>query len=243
MKLIILFILFFINLNCFANTHTAQVTGYAQSFVTNKPIADATITVLETQQQFKTKTNGTFGPIDHPIGKPITLIFAKDGFATTQSATVIVPKKGLHDTYSQFTFQVPSDLAFLFLKKAIGAEENSDACHVTSTVTAWHKTLGDVVQGEAGATIKVIPEVTEKPFYFDIFLSGPFKGRTYPFATGLAQTSADGGIAFFNLPPRDQAYRLIAVKQGVTFSEASFLCRKGAFINISPPHGPMALAQ
>jgi hypothetical protein len=57
----------------------------------------------------------------------------------------------------------------------------------------------------------------------------------------LNKTSEDGGVAFFNLPPRDEPYVISAEKSGVKFTEAVFTCKKGVFINISPPRGPMKL--
>src|SRR5580700_7659148 len=84
----------------YAESHTAPVTGIAQSFLTTAPIADATITVLETGTQVKTNEQGAFGPIQYPVGKPITLVFSKPGFVTTQSDTAIVPEQGLTDSYN-----------------------------------------------------------------------------------------------------------------------------------------------
>ena len=57
----------------------------------------------------------------------------------------------------------------------------------------------------------------------------------------LTLLALDAFSARFNLPPRDEPYTITAVKEGVSFTEAQFICRKGAFINVSPPRGPMAL--
>jgi hypothetical protein len=228
------------SMTAMANDGSAPVSGFARAFLTGESLSDATITILETKQEIKTDKQGNFGPFHYPIGEPITLIFSKPGYVTTQSATVVVPKKGLAGSHDNITFQVPSNYVYLLLKTAIGAKENPESCHVTATILAYNKTMDDSPQGEEGATIMLTPYVNETPFYFDIFTSGPFKDKTYPFPTGLTNTSKDGGIALFNLPPRAEPYRLTAQKQGTLFSETQFICRKGAFINISPPRGPMA---
>lgn len=226
----------------FATLHeeTAPVSGFARSFVLGTPLADATITILETGLTIKTDAKGHFGPIFYPIGKPITLVFEKLGYKTTQSGTVMVPKSGLTGPYDNITFQVPSLETYYLLAAIVGAKINDENCHVTSTITAYHKTMDDDPQGEVNAKVSLTPYINEIPFYFDIFTEGPLKGKTNPFTKGLVQTSEDGGVAFFNLPPSDAPYTLSAVKAGVIFSETRFLCRKGAFINISPPRGPMA---
>ena len=116
-----------------------------------------------------------------------------------------------------------------------------EKCHVTTTITAYHKTLDDIPQGEPAAKVTLYPATDETPFYFDIFKSGPLKGKTNPFVRGLTETSEDGGVAFFNLPPSEKPYVLSAEKEGVVFTKAAFICNKGAFINISPPDGPMVM--
>lgn len=231
------------NLPCIAaEPATAPVSGYAQSFLLNVKLANGTVTILETGKKITTDSNGHFGPFQYPVGQPITLQFEKWGYQTTQSGTVIVPREGLAGPYDNITFQIPSIETYYLLAKIMGATIDENSCHVTSTITAYHKTLDDVPQGVTGTTVTLTPAVNVIPFYFDIYKSGgPLKGKTNPFTRGLTATSEDGGVAFFNLPPRDEPYVLSARKDGVKFTEAMFLCRKGMFINISPPKGPMAL--
>lgn len=219
----------------------APVLGFAQSFLTSAPIPDANITVLETGKVFKTNNKGEFGPILYPVGKRITLVFEKGGYKTTQSATIKVPKEGLTDTYHQISFQVPSTLTFRIFAYIIGATVDENSCHVATTITAKHKTLQDIPQGEIDAYVTLHPKVDVKPFYFDIFKIQPVFNKTNPLTKGLERASEDGGVAFFNLPPSDNLYTISAKKEGLKFSSAQFICRKGAFINISPPRGPSVI--
>lgn len=225
----------------FSEQKNVKVSGFARSFITQTPIKNASITVLETGAQFKTNSLGTFSPIDYPIGKTITLRFKKFGYKTTQSASIRVPAKGLHGRYDNISFQVPSILTYYLFSIIMGAKIDDQCCHVTTTVTAYHKTLDDEPQGEPGAIITLNPSANETPFYFDIFKSGPLKNKTNPFTQGLRTTSLDGGVAFINLPPRAEPYTLSAQKIGVSFTSVSFVCRKGEFINISPPQGPTVI--
>lgn len=220
---------------------TAPISGFAQSFLLSMRLANGTVTVLETGQQFTTDKEGRFGPFQYPAGKPITLQFEKWGYHTTQTGTTIVPPEGLTGPFDNITFQVPSTETYSLLAKIMGATIDENSCHVAATITAYHKTLGDVPQGIDGTTVTLSPAVNVIPFYFDIYTSGPLKGKTNPFTRGLTATSEDGGVAFFNLPPRDEPYVISAQKDGMKFTEAMFTCKKGAFINISPPRGPMAL--
>lgn len=226
---------------CFA-TNDVPVSGFARTFITGEPLTGGTVTVLETGQKLTTNAKGEFGPIQYPANRPITLKFEKWGYKTTQSATVIVPPTGLTGKYDNITFQVPETVTYYLLASVIGATIDDNNCHVVTTVTDYHKTMDDIPQGVEGAKLVLLPGRTETPFYFDIFKTGPLKGKTNPFTRGLTETSEDGGAAYFNLPPRNKPYRITAEKNGVTFSSAEFVCSKGAFINISPPRGPSAYA-
>ena len=228
------------SITAYANTvETAPVSGFARSFLLGKHLANATVTVLETGLKLATDKDGHFGPFQYPVGEPITLEFEKWGYKTTQSATIIMPAEGLTGPFNNVTFQVPSVETYYLFSYLIGASIDKNSCHLTSTITAYHKILDDAPQGVEGAIAQITPAVDQRPFYFGIYESGPLKGKTNPFTRGLKKSSEDGGIAFFNLPPRDEPYVISASKDGVHFSEATFRCRKGAFINISPPRGPM----
>lgn len=219
---------------------TAPVSGFARSFISGKPLANAKITILENGHTLTTDALGNFGPIEWPVGKTITLVLEKKGYRTTQSATLVVPEEGLTGLYNQISFQVPSHWIFKFFSYAMGIAEDPNACQIGATITDYNKTLDDLPQGIENAKAILFPEVKIKPFYFSIFKSWPLKYKTSPFNRRLTSTSLDGGIIYANIPPSDTPYTLSAVKEGVTFNEVKFIARRGMFINLSPPHGPMA---
>lgn len=227
--------------HAYARQDFAPVSGFARSFLLGTKLANANVTVLETGLKIKTDQNGHFGPFLYPVGQPITLVLEKWGYKTTQSGTQIVPSKGLNGPHDNISFQVPSVETYYLLATLMGVHFDKNSCHLATTVTAFGKTMDDDEQGEPDAAITLTPYVNETPFYFDIFKDGPLKGKTNPFTKGLTQTTKDGGVAFFNLPARDKLYTISAQKEGISFTQAQFLCRKDIFINISPPRGPMVM--
>jgi len=239
MKKIITKLILLVSMPVLANTqHDVPVKGFARSFISGSEIKDATITILETGQRIKTNAQGQFGPFYYPIGKPLTLFLEKTGYHPTQSATVFVPSKGLINDDAQMTLQVPSRIAYYFLTQVIGANENPNSCHVATTITSFHKTLDDDRQGETGATLRLNGHPISGTFYFNIFQDGWLKDKTNPFTKNLTKTTEDGGALIFNLEPREKLYVLSANKAGVVFNQVHFLCRRGVFINLSPPFGP-----
>lgn len=221
---------------------TAPVSGFARNFTNNEPISDAKVTILENGQNVSLNSKGEFGPIQWPVGKPITFVIEKLGYRTTQTATVIVPPEGLTTPYNNVSLQPIDVFTFGMFALAMGVLLDENKCHVGAAVTAFHKTLNDLPQGEENATVTLIPNPTSAvPYYVDIFRDGSLKNYPNPMTHGLTQTSQDGGVIFANLEPRDEPYVLMAYKPNVSFTQMSFICRKGMFINASPPLGPMVL--
>ncbi|STX51005.1 Uncharacterised protein [Legionella busanensis] len=223
---------------------TVLISGFARSFLSEKPIADATITVLEDENlKFKTDSKGLFGPFEWPVGQPLTLVFEKpgtfwSGYKTTQTATLIVPPEGINNTnfLKNISFQVPSNIAYKFFSLAMGIKEDPNACQIAATITPPNKTLDDLPQGIEGVTVTLSPAINAKPFYFGIL---PITQKTNPFSRKLTATSLDGGIAFPNIPPGN--YILEAQKDGITFSKVNIKARNGILVNASPPFGPTML--
>ncbi|WP_419421296.1 carboxypeptidase regulatory-like domain-containing protein (plasmid) [Legionella sp. D16C41] len=224
--------------------NTVLISGFARSFISNKPLTDATITVLENAElKFKTDLTGKFGPFEWPVGQPITLVCEKpgsfwSGFKTTQTATLIVPPEGINndDFLKNISFQVPSNIAYKFFALAMGIKEDPTAGQIAATITPPNMTLDDLPQGIAGVTVTLSPATKTKPFYFGIL---PVTHKTNPFSRRLNYTSLDGGVAFANVPPGD--YIMEAKKGDISFSKVTFKARAGILTNASPPHGPTVL--
>ncbi|HHF7349310.1 TPA: carboxypeptidase regulatory-like domain-containing protein [Legionella feeleii] len=225
---------------------TVLISGFARSFISGEPIADATITVVENEAiTFKTDANGRFGPFEWPVGKAITLRFEKpgsfwSGYRTTQTATLIPPPEGINNEnyLKNISFQVPSNLAYTFLSFAMGVTEDPQACQIAATITPPGTTMDDIPQGVEGVKATLSPDVNRKPFYFGIF---PVIHKTNPFIRTLEATSLDGGVAFLNVPPGD--YTLEVTKDNIPFSKVTIKARKGVVVNASPPNGPTMLQE
>ncbi|WP_454782209.1 carboxypeptidase regulatory-like domain-containing protein [Legionella sp. WA2022007384] len=223
---------------------TALVSGFARSFISGWPIADATITVLENEKlKFKTDSSGRFGPFEWPVGEPITLVFEKPGsfwtgYKTIQTATLIVPPEGINNEnfLKNISFQVPSIMAYQFLSYAMWKTEDPHTCQIAATVTPPNTTMDDIPQGVEGVTVSLSPKVNAETFYFGIF---PIVHKTNPFIHKLKSTSLDGGVAFINVPPGD--YIMEAKKDNIPFSKVAIKARKGMIVNASPPLGPTML--
>lgn len=224
----------------------ALVSGFARSFPTSRPIANATITALENEQlKLRTDLKGQFGPFPWPIGQPLTLVCEKpgsfwSGFTTTQTATLIVPPEGLNDPdmHKNISFQVPSHMSYKFLSLAMGVDVDSEACQIAATITPPNITLNDCPQGVEGVTVSLSPDPNCESFYFGII---PFFHKTNPFTRRLKTTSLDGGVVLMNVPEGD--YLMEAKKGEKVFSTVRIKARKGILVNASPPHGPTLLAE
>lgn len=229
-----------------SDTDVALVSGFAHSFISEEPIVDAKVTVVENEAlTFKTDSAGKFGPFEWPVGAPVTLVLEKpgsfwSGYKTTQTPTIIVPPEGINnpDMFKNISFQVPSNMAYKLLSFAMGFTDDPNLCQIAATVTPPGITMKDIPQGIDGVKVTLSPEVSVKPFYFDIF---PVIHKTNPFVRTLTATSLDGGVAFMNVPPGN--YLMEATKDDISFSKVMITARKGVLVNASPPNGPTVLIQ
>lgn len=224
---------------------TALVSGFARSFISGEPISGGIITVLENPDLiFETDINGRFGPFEWPIGEPITLVFEKQGsfwsgYKTTQTATIIVPEEGINDDnyLKNISFQVPSNMAYAFFSLAMGGTEDPSTCQITTTITPPNTTMDDIPQGVAGVKAILSPNVNPRTHYFGIL---PIIDKTDPFIRDLEYTSADGGVAFINVPPGQYTIEVLDENENL-YSSVSVTARANCFVNVSPPHGPTML--
>lgn len=220
------------------------VTGHAHPFGPGDMIDDADIQVLELPQlgTIKTDKNGAFS-FPATVGQNVTLVVSKLGYQTTTSSTMVVLSPP-YTPQTELALQVPNLLiwaAFVnILKKETGENLSPGNCHMVVTVAAFNKTLYDCPQGEPNATIALVPAVSGAAmFYFGAFGAGPLHNLTDPFVTGLNETSWDGGVVIFNVPPSDTPYKIVAHKDGITnFSYSVMTCKPNTFVNGAPPWGP-----
>lgn len=223
------------------------VTGYAKAFVGSARIDAAKITILERKQNITTDQFGRFEFCAKP-GEKLTLVLEKPGstayhnFHTTQSATFTITTTGLSGQH-EITFQVPRITTYrlleTILKNKLHVVPQANRCIVATTITAAGKTLSDDEQGEVGAQILLTQagvRLHPPVIYFGILF-----GKTNPFSLSPLGASKDGGTLIYNLPASHHLYTLSAYKPGLRFSQEQFLCRPGAFINLSPPHGPRVI--
>jgi hypothetical protein len=215
----------------------ARVEGFAHDFLTGRGIVAGELRMLEDPNfLMKTDSQGRFA-FDRPVGSNVTLVISKWDIHETQTGTVTVPPQGLVGVQHELTLQVPDLITFAFLRAVLPGTMDPTKCHLVTTVSAKNKTLYDDPQGEPNATISVSPPV---PKGSNIYYFGIIMGKTNPFARGLNQTSYDGGVLVFNVPPGD--YVMTASKKGVVFGDPPSCFMKcktpGRLINASPPWGP-----
>ena len=205
------------------------VSGDAFDFL-GPMIRNATISVLEDPS--RTASSGASGHFvfdDIPIGSELTLVLDHPDYVPIQTGTHLIEEGGL----DRLTFQAVSPAVYGILADTIGVTPSPDTCQMVTTVTRVGKSIYDAeAQREAGATVTLDPPLPleQGPIYFNASVR---PDRT------LAETSADGGVLYINVPPGE--YTWTAHKNGVTFTQVKMVCRAGVLINASPPRGLQAL--
>lgn len=177
-------------------------------------------------------------------GQELTLVLEKEGFVSTQSATLVVPDQALCGHDKEVTFQTLPTWFFAAAKRWLRVPSVPGRHHLVTTVTAAGMTLRDAVQGEPSATIQVTQEeqpIDVTPIYLGII---PFIHKTDLFSARWRRgttTSADGGVLIPSL--QVGTYTIKAEAPGRRFGLARAVLRDDSpeLINLSPPWGPQVL--
>lgn len=226
---------------------------WAKRYETSAPIEGAEIIDLPTGEHWTTGKDGYAHAMVEP-GRTLTLVFNKSSMHQ-QTASVEVPAEGLVGHDKEITFQVSGKLLSTVLMAAFGKPEDGKH-HVITTVSAFgHDMHND--EGEAGAT--VILRSADGTVRRDGYYMGEMNGKTEWFTPIIARrfprfahlmsshTTADGGVAFTNVPPGD--YTLEARKtdgdgRPIAFKTAQvkILPNSPEVVNVSPPHSPRRLS-
>ena len=213
-----------------------DVTGKAFVFFSPTGTDDVTgATIAATELPSSTTTvqaDGTFA-LRVPSGAAYSFTLTKQGFHTTQTATLLVGPSGL----DRVGFQVPPDAVFAALASVVKVEADPTRCQIATTVSAAGTTPygGDAV-GEPGVTVTIDPPVpaASGPVYFAYYAGGMILPDR-----ALTETTVDGGVLFLDVAPGD--YRLTAHKAGKTFTPVDLRCRAGVLVNAAPPRGLQTL--
>ena len=212
-----------------------QVSGHAFAFTTSGgQLTGAKVSILELPgRTTTTDANGAWGFSGLKIGAPLTFMLQKEGWTTTQTAT-LRPTKDLYDV----TFQVPDTALFKGLAGLVSLKTDASRCQIASTVTRRGQSLydGHGTHGEPGATVQITPTDGHQigPTYFNLVKYNII----FPDA-GLQETSHDGGVLFLNVKPG--IYTLSATLAGATIRSVELNCRAGMLVNASPPWGLQTL--
>lgn len=220
---------------------TVSIGGHAFNFSwTGGRLEGDEVTVLE-RPDLRTVTGerGAFRFDGLRPGSEISLIFKRDGYFTTQTATFTLGKEDIEDV----SFQAPPRVIVSAYTMLLGYTPDPNRSQLATTVTRLGESMygsHGPTHGERGATVTIDPPlpVRHGPIYFNLNLAPGAAGIIWPDRT-LKETTWDGGVLFIDVPPGE--YTLTAHKPGVKFEPVKVKCRAGVLTNASPPHGLQAL--
>lgn len=209
----------------------AHIDGHAFIFGPNDAnlvIEGAVVAVAEDPSVNTTvAADGSFA-FDVPSGGPVSFSLTKDGFHPGQSAAIDITADGI----PMLGFQTPTEDTFLALGQVARVTPDNTKCQISTTVSRkGTDPYGGTGLGVEGVTVTVDPPAAEidGPIYFAYNDGVIFPSRDQ------VLTSLDGGVIFANVPVGE--YKLVATKDGTSFSSPVIRCRAGVLVNAAPPNG------
>jgi len=117
-------------------TETIDAWGMCYEKVTNddelKAIKKARIVDAHTGDSWESNEKG-YAHIEAKVGRKLTLILEREGYAKVQTATIVVPKGGLKGFFNEITFQTPSTILYKALRAGLGLPKPG-CSHIVTTV-------------------------------------------------------------------------------------------------------------
>jgi hypothetical protein len=181
-----------------------------------------------------TEQDGSFRVEGLFAGDEMALVLTFDDYFPTQTATLVLPERGIADV----SIQTPPGIVAWALAAVLRTDLDPDLCQIAATVSPPGG--GPYSEGVPGARVRIDPPLPADhgPFYFLYFDIPGLPVIDLPIR-GLDATTDDGGVVFVNVPPG--RYVLTAEKEGTEFTPATIDCRPGVLVNASPPHGLQAI--
>lgn len=166
-----------------------------------------------------------------PDGRSVTPVAETNGFPRMHLQTFLTEGQDLTDV----NFQLVPEVIFDMFAAVLETEPDPDRCQISTTVNVaairgltFEEFVAYGPHGVEGATAGSEPAIDPAcgPVYFD--------ERTFPDKT-LTETTIDGGVVWFNVPPG--VYAIRAEHPTLEFSTFVATCEPGRFINAGPPWG------
>lgn len=212
---------------------TVHVRGYAYSFNSPTPVANAQVKVAELS--YAATTTAEDGSYDLAIavtlgGQEVTpYIVAKD-FHTVYLQTFALTR--LSADLQLVNFQTPTQDIYEQLSTLVGVDPKGNGCHIVTTVSeiaiqklSFLEFTQHGAHGVAGATAFAKPELPPPLYFSEAVLPDP----------DLKQTTRDGGVLWLNVPPG--RYQIAAKHATQKFDTFTAVCAPGRVINANPPWG------
>ena len=220
-----------------ANPHqgvsgAVHIRGIAYTFDNQRPIAGATIKVVELPGVSATSQSDGSYDLAVPDGTKVTPYMDAAGHHRIYAQTFVTQGRDLE----RVNFQAPTQPIYLALAALLGVELDANRdparCAIVSTfvnVDARELSFPDFVafgaHGVAGATAGTTPALPA-PVYFNESVI-PDRSRT--------ESSIDGGVIWTEVP--EGVYQVRGHHPTKRFADFVASCRPGRLVNANPPQG------
>ncbi len=193
----------------------------------------------------------------YPAEQAISLLFKREGFATSQTGVFVMPSEGVGAQQSHISWQaIPDwlwDSARYVIERHASEKMKPGYCQLITTVKSSNKGLSHTQQSELGANVSLTSDdwrERRKP-HGTVFYFGSLEGKPLPIP-GMDEANTEGGVVIMNIEP-GHVYKITSSAPGIEFNTPYFACNPSVWaefapgetmlINLIPSSDPVVMAE
>ena len=220
-------------------TEIASVSVFAQPLGKAEPIEDVEFydVISKTPMHDLPFIDGLYH-FQYPVDQAVSLLFKKEGYATSQSGVFVVPPEGFSGEENSITWSAIPDWLWDSTQYAIERHTSEKMkpgyCQLIATVNKRNLAQSEIHQLEKGAKVSLVSSdwaERRKP-HGAVFYFGTLAGKPQPIP-GMDEVGTEGGVVIMNIEP-GHVYKITANKPGISFSTPYFACNPSAWAEVAP---------
>ncbi len=174
----------------------------------------------------------------YPADQAISLLFKREGFATSQSGVFVMPSDEGGMQQSHISWQAIPDWlwesARYVIERHTSEKMKPGYCQLITTVKSRNEGLSQAQHSEFGTKVSLTSDdwrERRKP-HGTVFYFGSLEGKPLPIP-GMDEVNTEGGVVIMNIEP-GHVYKITSSAPGIEFNTPYFACNPSVWAEFAP---------
>ena len=220
-------------------TEMANISILAQSLGKEDVIEDVEIfDVIQKTPLHNVPMAEGYYHFQYPVEQAISLLFKREGFATSQSGVFVLPSERDAMQQSNIAWQAIPDWLWdstrYVIERHTSEKMKPGYCQLITAVTSSNNGRSEIQHRHLGTKISLVSDdwrERRKP-HGTVFYFGSLEGKPLPIP-GLDEANTEGGVVIMNIEP-GHVYKITSSVPGIEFNAPYFACNPDVWAEFAP---------